>query len=129
MNIPGLYGLGAALEFIGQTGIETIAEHEKRLTELFLDRLSSIEGVHVLGKAELPVVSLTVDGTDPADLAYRLESEFGIWTRVGLHCAPLAHRTIGTYPSGTVRFSFGYYNTTGEVEYGAQAIGSICERR
>ena len=76
----------------------------------------------------LPVVSITCDGIDPAALAYRLESEYNIWTRVGLHCAPMAHKAIGTFPTGTVRFSFGYFNTIEEAEYGAQAVRSICER-
>ncbi|MCR5325106.1 MAG: aminotransferase class V-fold PLP-dependent enzyme [Lachnospiraceae bacterium] len=138
MNIPGIYGLNEGLKFIEETGIDSIRTHENIVTECFVKGFSGIEGMHVAGTEELrlagsgkrlPVVSITCDGIDPATLAYRLESEYNIWTRVGLHCAPMAHKTIGTFPAGTVRFSFGYFNTTEEAEYGAQAVRSICERR
>ena len=127
MNIPGIYGLNAGLEFIGQTGIDKIRDHENAVAESFVEKLTGTDGLHVYS-GRLPVVSLACDRIDPAELAYRLETDYGIWTRVGLHCAPTAHRTIGTFPSGTVRFSFGYFNTLEEAEYGAQAVRSICER-
>ncbi|MBP5330644.1 MAG: aminotransferase class V-fold PLP-dependent enzyme [Lachnospiraceae bacterium] len=154
MNIPGIYGLYAGLKFLEETGIDVIRRHEQAVTERFLEKVRDIPGVRIAGykksnlsgstvpqelnsslsgtagsaHVSLPVVSLWCDNIDPAELAYRLESEYGIWTRVGLHCAPMAHKTLGTFPKGTVRFSFGYYNTLEEAEYGAEAIRSICER-
>ncbi len=132
MNIPGIYGLNAGLEFIENTGIANIRSHDGEITAGFLEGLKGIEGIHVFAGGgypeHLPVVSITSERMDPARLAYRLEEEYGIWTRVGLHCAPEAHKTIGTFPKGTVRFSFGYFNTSEEAEYGAQAVRSICER-
>ena len=75
------------------------------------------------------VVSVVFEHMDQAEAAFLLDSEFGIETRVGLHCAPRAHRTLGTYPEGTVRFSFGYFNTQEEVDYGIEAVRSLCRRR
>ncbi len=132
MNIPGIYGLNAGLEFIENTGIANIRNHDGLITAGFLEGLKGIEDIRVFAgdgyPEHLPVVSITSERMDPARLAYRLEEEYGIWTRVGLHCAPEAHKTIGTFPKGTVRFSFGYFNTSEEAEYGAQAVRSICER-
>ena len=71
------------------------------------------------------VVSLDFPGRDNAEIAFRLDSEYGVMTRCGLHCAPNAHRTLGTYPQGTVRFSFGYGNTEEEIDYASDAIGRI----
>ena len=75
------------------------------------------------------VVSLVFDGIDAARAAFMLEDGYGILTRVGLHCAPAAHRSLGTFPEGTVRFSFGYFNTEEETDHGIEAIGKLCERR
>ena len=68
------------------------------------------------------MVSLNIEGKDPSEVGYELDESYGIMTRAGLHCAPLAHRTIGTHPIGTVRFSFGYYNTEKEVEKAVKAL-------
>ena len=135
LNIPGIYGLNEGLKFIEETGIENIRIHEGIVAECFLKGIAGAAGVRIAGCTSvnarvpvLPVVSLICENMDAAEFAYRLETEYNIWTRVGLHCAPQAHKTIGTFPSGTVRFSFGYFNTTEEAEYGAQAVRSICER-
>jgi selenocysteine lyase/cysteine desulfurase len=74
------------------------------------------------------VVSLNVEGKDPSEVGYELDEGWGIMTRVGLHCAPLAHRAIGTYPIGTIRFSFGYYNTEKEVETAVKALKKVAEK-
>ena len=102
------------------------------LAERFTEGVSRLEGVHVVGRGKgeySAVVSIAFDDTDAAAAAFILENDFGIQTRVGLHCAPSAHKTLGTYPQGTVRFSFGYFNTEEETDYGIEAIGSICKRR
>ena len=103
----------------------------RREVERFLGvqkEAEKIKGVKLYGlpsgssKERVAVVSLNLEGKDPAEVGYELDEKYGIMTRVGLHCAPLAHRTIGTYPTGTVRFSFGYYNTEKEVEAAVKAL-------
>ena len=146
LNLPGIYGLSAGLDFIAKTGTITIRERERALCERFIKGIKDIPGVGIVGRntddqvcngvgveAKDPdkyvaVVSLVFDGIDAARAAYVLEDEFGIMTRVGLHCAPAAHKSLGTFPEGTVRFSFGYFNTEEEIDYGIEAIGKLCER-
>lgn len=129
MNIPGIYGLHASLGFIIDVGLEAIHKKEMALTHAFMKGLSKFEAVRCIGpKASderTSVVSIQVDGIDIAELAYRLDSEFGIKTRVGLHCSPNAHITLNTYPVGTLRFSFGYFNEPEEVDYALKAIGKV----
>ena len=91
--------------------------------------MQSIDVVNIVGKQNIQdrtaVVSITIDGMDPASIAYELESTYHIMTRVGLHCAPRAHQTLGTYPEGTVRFSFGYANTHEDVVSALSALHRI----
>ena len=128
-NIPGIIGLKKALEYLKRTGIESIREQEMKLTAAFIDRMSGLGGVKVIGKEDtvgrVAVVSLDFKDTDNAVIAASLDSKYGIMTRCGLHCAPLAHQTLGTYPQGTVRFSFGHLNTIDEVEYIARSVKEI----
>lgn len=131
MNIPGIYGLNEGLKFIEKTGIENIHKKEAALAERFAAGVKDMPGVRVIwgrDRERVGVVSLVFTAMDQARAAFILDEEFGIQTRVGLHCAPSAHRTLGTFPEGTVRFSFGYFNTEEEVDYGIKAVGSICER-
>ena len=113
-------------------GIENIRAHEERLTGLFLAGVESIGGVTVYGPRDpsrrMPVVSIGLRGPDPAAVSLELDERFGIMTRPGLHCAPAAHRTIGTYPSGTVRFSFGCFNTEEQVGRALAAIRELADR-
>lgn len=121
LNTSGIVGLGAGVGYIQERGIEKIREHEVELTAHLLHGLREMDGVTLYGplRAEevVPVVSFTVDGVDPACISQRLDDEFGIMTRVGLHCAPAAHKTIGTFPQGTVRASMGCFNSHEEVDY------------
>ena len=129
LNLPGIYGLHAALGFLEETGIGTIREREQALTARFLAAAAGDDRIRVAGprtaEGRTAVVSLDFPGRDNAEIAFRLDSEYGVMTRCGLHCAPNAHRTLGTYPQGTVRFSFGYWNTEEEIDYAADAIGRI----
>ncbi|MGN0335312.1 MAG: aminotransferase class V-fold PLP-dependent enzyme [Lachnospiraceae bacterium] len=133
MNLPGIFGLHAALLWLKETGIETIEAKEKMLTELFLKKLQELdpEGsrLRLIGKhtadGRTGVVSIQTVRMDVSEAAFRLDDRYGIMTRVGLHCAPSAHRTLGTYPTGTLRFSFGYFNTEEEVLEAAEALGRI----
>lgn len=129
LNLPGIIGLNEGLSYIESVGMENIHNHELALTKTFLEGLRSITGVNIIGKQDIQdrtaVVSITIDGMDPASIAYELESTYHIMTRVGLHYAPRAHQTLGTYPEGTVRFSFGYANTLEEVDIALSALHTI----
>ena len=125
-NLPGIYGWERALEFVEQTGVETLRQRELALTKRFLDGLAGLSGLRVCGRADtanrVGVLSLDFPGQDNAELAGRLEREFGILTRCGLHCAPSAHRTLGTFPAGTIRFSLGAFNTEEDVDAALEAV-------
>ena len=129
LNLPGIIGLNEGLAYIESVGMENIHNHELALSKTFLEGLQEIKHINILGKQNLQdrtaVVSITIDGMDAASIAYELESTYHIMTRVGLHCAPRAHQTLGTYPEGTVRFSFGYANTLKDVEDALSALHTI----
>lgn len=133
MNLPGIVGLHAALKWIDEKGIDEISKHELALTERFLEGLKPLEdkgSLKIIGLKEIvgrtAVVSVQTLTIDCADAAFRLDSEYGIATRVGLHCAPNAHKTLGTFPVGTVRFSFGIFNTEAEIDAAVKALSEIC---
>jgi len=129
INIPGIYGLNAALKFVRDTGTETIRAGEIDLVERFLTGLKEIDLIHVIGRDDIKnrtgVVSIDVPTRDNADISYKLYSEYGIATRCGMHCAPSAHQTLGTFPKGTVRFSFSHFNTIEDVDYALGALNKI----
>ena len=132
LNLPGIIGLNEGLSYIESQGMENIHNHELALTQAFLEGLQSIDGINIVGKQNIQdrtaVVSITIDGMDPASIAYELESTYHIMTRVGLHCAPRAHQTLGTDPEGTVRFSFGYANTIEDIEAALSALRAIANK-
>ena len=132
-NLPGIAGLHAALEWLLAQPEGSIAAHEKKLTAVFLGKMEKLEAeglIRITGKHgtedRVGVVSIVPLGMDPAELAFLLDDRYGIATRVGLHCAPAAHRTLGTWPTGTVRFSFGISNTEAEAEEAARAVAALC---
>ncbi|RKD21609.1 cysteine desulfurase family protein [Caminicella sporogenes DSM 14501] len=126
LNIPGIYGLNAALKYLNKEGLEAIREKELYLVKHFLEKINNIEGIRLVGKNDIKdrtgVVSIDFKNHDNAEISYRLYKEFGIKTRCGLHCAPSAHKTLKTFPNGTVRFSFSHFNTVGEVNYTVDSI-------
>jgi len=128
-NAVGLAGLLAGIEHLKLMGISRVREHEKRLYALFLERARSVKGLRLHGLADpelcVGVVSLSLEGIDPGELELRLQEEFGIHTRSGLHCAPLAHRTIGTFPRGTLRVSFGPFNGEEDIDVLVEALSWI----
>lgn len=130
-NLPGIYGLKEAVDFVLATGVETMQAHETALTGRFLDGLRDVPHVRVAGPAGLEdrvaVISLDFLREDNAEVSFRLEQDYGIMTRCGLHCAPAAHKTLGTFPQGTVRFSPGWYTTEDEVDAALAAIREIAE--
>lgn len=132
MNLPGVIGLHRALSYLEETGIDVIRKKEAHLTELFLEGVKKLPGLRVIGKETMEgrtaVVSLQSDTVDEAVLAFELDSTYHIMTRVGMHCAPNAHKTLKSFPEGTVRFSFGYHNTEEEVEYALKALQEILDK-
>jgi len=129
LNLPGIAGLHASLSWLQQQSIDKIRTHELTLTQQFLDGLQQLEAqklLHIVGKRDcserVGVVSVS---TDIAELAFILADRYAIATRVGLHCAPNAHKTLETYPTGTLRFSFGWHNTAEEVNVALQALKEV----
>jgi len=131
MNIPAIIGFKKALEYVKLIGIKTIFETEMRYAEKFLYEISKVNGIRIVGKSDLQdriaVISLDFINKDNAEIASVLDSEYGIMTRCGMHCAPAAHNTLQTYPQGTVRFSFGHFNTMQDIEYIIASIKEILD--
>ena len=122
LNLPGIFGLGAALDYLNREG-EALRARERKLAGHLWARLMELEedGLRVLGSDDpvnrVGVVSVDFLCADNAEMTFRLEREYGIQTRCGLHCAPLAHKTLGTFPQGAVRFSVGPFTTFEELDY------------
>lgn len=132
-NLPGIYGWEAALGFVQTTGVEALRSHEMALCQRFLEGLEQIEGAALCGTKDLSrrvgVVSVDFLHKDNAEAAFELETDHGILTRCGLHCAPSAHKTLDTFPRGTVRFSLGFATTEAEVDAALAAIQKIAEEK
>ncbi len=128
-NLPGYYGLYAALSYMETVGLPALMSHEHALTERFLTGAKAIPGVRIIGPQGMDnrvgVISLDFVHGDNAQCADVLEQKYGILTRCGLHCAPSAHKTLGTFPRGTVRFSLGYANTPEEVDAALEAVEAV----
>ncbi|HQP50746.1 MAG TPA: aminotransferase class V-fold PLP-dependent enzyme [Syntrophorhabdaceae bacterium] len=128
-NTIGIAGLGATARHISDIGIDKIHNKEINLMKMFVDGISTIGGIKVYGNPDTtmrtPLVSFNIDGMMPSDISYYLDERFNILSRPGLHCAPSAHRTLGTFPYGTVRFSFGMFTTEEEIEASVKAIKTI----
>lgn len=131
LNIPGIIGLNASLKYIIERTTADIMKHELDLAVRFIKSIKDIENVRIVGiqqrEGRVGTVSLDFLNIDNAEVAYRLDAEYGIMTRCGLHCAPLAHQTFGTFPQGTVRFALGYRNTAEEIDYAVKAVRKIIE--
>lgn len=130
-NGVGIIALGKGIDFINEVGIENIRNHEMSLKNHFIELLKDNEDVILYGTLDDrqgAVVSLNVKDMDSSEISYILSDEFDIYTRPGFHCAPLAHKTMGTEELGAIRFSFGYYNTLEEVVKTVEALLNIIER-
>lgn len=119
-NTPGIAGLGAGVNFILETGLEAIRRHEMELMEMMIGELKQMQGVAIYGPADsqrqTSVLSINLAGLECGELSFLLDEKFGIITRSGMHCAPLAHQTIGTLRQGTCRVSLSYFTTQEEIE-------------
>jgi cysteine desulfurase family protein len=132
-NTPGIAGLLAGVRFIRQTGIEKIRAKEKALTAQLIEGLKALPGVAVYGIDSMhkrtAVVSCNLIGNDCGEVAFRLDRDYGIACRAGLHCAPWAHKTVGTLHNGAIRFSPGYFNTSDDIEETVKAVRMIAVGR
>lgn len=131
LNVPGLAGLCAGVEWILAQGVETLARREQALTVLFYERIRDLPNVKIYGDPEMtpraPIVSLNIGDEDSARIADILWEEYGICVRAGAHCAPLMHKALGTAEQGTVRFSFSHFNTEAEVLQAAAAVRELAQ--
>lgn len=129
LNTPGIAGLRAGVEFIRGIGVDAIRKKEAALVSLLLEGLSEMPGVTCHGPEpggpRGGIASFTVAGIDPQEIGFRLDRDYDISVRVGLHCAPSAHRTIGTYPGGTVRVSPGYFTTERDIDLFLTALREV----
>ena len=132
MNLPGIVGLHAGLRWLEETGIDVVREHELAMTARFLEGLKPLECaglIRLVGKRDCEnrtgVVSIQTMTKELSQAAFELDANYGIQTRGGLHCAPSAHMTLGTYPTGTIRFSFGWWNTPEDVDKALEALKEI----
>ena len=128
-NSVGLAGLAAGVRWVLEQGVESIREHEIRLTQRLIDGLREIPGLTVHGgldpTRQTATVSFNIAGLKPSEVGLRLDEDYDIMSRVGLHCAPAAHRTLGTFPTGTVRFGLSALNTLDQVDHATQAVRDI----
>ena len=134
-NLRGIFGLHAALKELSHLSMEQIRTKELSLTGYFLEKLMELDPsekhIRIIGRKDLSmrsaVVSIQTLDEDMASVAWHLDHDYHIMTRVGLHCAPSAHKTLDTYPAGTIRFSFGPQNTNNEIDFCIRALKEILD--
>ncbi len=133
LNFVGLAALNASVNWILETGVENIRNHEKDLTHHLLAGLKSIQKVNIYGpmdeNRQTSTVSFNLGISSSSDVGLALDEQFGILCRVGLHCAPSAHKTIGTFPEGTIRFGLGYFNSIEEIDLAIEALKKILKSK
>lgn len=129
LNLPGIYGLSSALDYLSSVDKNELLMIEEQLTGAFIRGVEAIDGLRLVGTADhrnrCALVSVDCLTKDNAQIAFELDRDYGIMTRVGMHCAPLAHRSLETYPQGTLRFSFNHFNTRDEVDCVLEALQKI----
>ncbi len=130
-NLPGIYGWSASIDYVNQVGLAALREHEITLTKRFLDGLDGISDLRLVGTRDLSrrvgVIAVDFLRMDNAEAADHLERKYEILTRCGMHCAPSAHKALGTFPQGVVRFSVGYRTTEAEVDCALRAIKELTQ--
>lgn len=129
LNIPGIYGLNASLKYLLKNGVKNIREKEIYLLSRFIDGILNIENIKLIGKTatldRTGILSIDFINNDNGIVSHELSKEFDIMTRSGMHCAPSAHKTLGTFPKGTVRFSVSHFTTMEEIDYAIDCINKI----
>lgn len=128
-NTPGIAGLNAGVKFILETGIDKIRKHEEELCEYMLTKLTEVPNIKIYGpldsKKRAAVISINIGDIDSGEITFILDDMYEIATRSGIHCSPLAHKTLGTLRQGTVRFSLGYFNTKDDIDKAVEALKEI----
>lgn len=128
-NTPGISGLNAGVKFILETGIDKIRKHEEELCEYMLTKLTEVPNIKIYGpldsKKRAAVISINIGDIDSGEITFILDDMYEIATRSGIHCSPLAHKTLGTLRQGTVRFSLGYFNTKDDIDKAVEALKEI----
>lgn len=128
-NLPGIYGWSASMDYVNQIGLAALREHELSVTKRFLEGLKGMENIRLVGTSDLArrvgVIGIDFQRIDNAEAADKLEREYEILTRCGMHCAPSAHKSLGTFPQGVVRFSVGYQTTDAEIDSALAAIKAL----
>jgi cysteine desulfurase family protein len=129
MNTPAIAGLLEGIKYINAEGINAIREKEEYLTDKFIEAVLNMKDLVLYGtknsKRMTAAISINSTRINNAELGYILDSEYGIMTRTGLHCAPLAHKTMETFPTGTLRFSFGPFNELNDINYAINSLYNI----
>ena len=127
LNVPGIAGLNEGIKFLKNTGLQKIFEKKQFLVNYFIEKLKFFDNIKIFSESDnnCGVVSINIKNFSPSKVSQILDKEFNIATRPGLHCAPLIHKTIGTYPEGTVRFSFGFFNEIEEIDYLIDALKNL----
>ena len=130
-NTPGIVGLNEGVKFIFKEGIDKIKEHEEELCKYMLERLEEVPNIKIYGPKDANKrasdISINIGNMDSGEITFLLDSEYDIATRSGIHCAPLAHKTLGTLEQGAVRFSIGYFNTKEEIDKAINALKEIAK--
>ncbi|MDD5127986.1 MAG: aminotransferase class V-fold PLP-dependent enzyme [Dehalococcoidales bacterium] len=128
-NLPGIAGLGAGLQWLTERCPGEAREHLKKLGKALIEGLSVIPAVKIYGTRDpehmVSVVSFTVAGKRVSEIGLRLDEEYGVLSRVGLHCAPAAHKTVGSFPQGTVRLSPGVFTTMDNIQETLKAVSEV----
>lgn len=132
-NLPGIAGLGGGVRYVMEKGVTNIGAHERMLCAYFADQIKTIEGIRILGPANMErrvgVLSVAMDTPEPVVVAQKMDEAYGIAVRAGLHCAPLAAKTLGVLEGGSIRFSPGPFNTIQDMDYAARAFREIMQKK
>lgn len=133
LNMPGIIGLYEAVNFINKEGLDSIYQHNRYLHSFFVEELLNIDNINFYGDRtalnSTTCTSFNINNMDTSELSFELDNSYGIKNRSGLHCAPLAHKTIGSYPSGTVRLSISYFNKKSHIDYALKSIYDISKNK
>ncbi|WP_406541671.1 aminotransferase class V-fold PLP-dependent enzyme [Clostridium ljungdahlii] len=133
LNVAGIVGLGEGIRYIYDLGVQKIRDKENEIIEYALKRLEEVPGIHIYGpkdaKKIVGVISFNIENMSGEDIAFKLDKEYDIMIRVGFHCAPTAHRIMGTYEIGAMRIGIGYFNEKQDIDALVNALKNIVSEK